>query len=193
MNKINIEEAIVVEGRDDAAVVRQVTDAVIIETHGFGIKRETWELLQKAYEEKGLIILTDPDFSGEEIRRKLSERFPDSKHVYMSREKTTKKGDIGIENSSPEEIFKSLKKICTPKKQNETEGKSQNIITMEDMLRTGLYGGRNSVKMRELVGEALGIGYGNCKAFLKKLKGFGIDRRAFEDAVERAERVCKGE
>ena len=68
MDKLNIKEAIVVEGRDDTAVVNQITDTLIIETHGFGIARSTWELLEKAYREKGLIILTDPDFSGEEIR-----------------------------------------------------------------------------------------------------------------------------
>lgn len=64
MDRLEIKEAIVVEGRDDTAALRKVTDALIIETHGFGIKRETWELLEKAYREKGLIILTDPDFSG---------------------------------------------------------------------------------------------------------------------------------
>ncbi len=37
MDKLSIKEAIVVEGRDDAAVVSQITDALIIQTHGFGI------------------------------------------------------------------------------------------------------------------------------------------------------------
>ena len=49
MDRLEIKEAIVVEGRDDTAALRKVTDALIIETHGFGIKRETWELLEKAY------------------------------------------------------------------------------------------------------------------------------------------------
>ena len=65
MDKLRIKEAIVVEGRDDAAVIRQITDALVIETHGFGISEKTWELMEKAYLEKGLIIFTDPDFAGE--------------------------------------------------------------------------------------------------------------------------------
>ena len=52
MEKLKIKEAIVVEGRDDTAVLKQVTDALIIETHGFGIAKTTWELLEKAYKEK---------------------------------------------------------------------------------------------------------------------------------------------
>ena len=90
MDKLKIKEAIIVEGRDDAAVLHQVTDALIIETHGFGIKKSTWDLMQKAHSEKGLIILTDPDFSGEEIRKRISKVFPDSKHAYMPRKKATK-------------------------------------------------------------------------------------------------------
>ena len=42
-SKLDIKEAIVVEGRDDSNIVRQITDGLIIETHGFGIARETWE------------------------------------------------------------------------------------------------------------------------------------------------------
>ena len=99
MDKLKIKEAIVVEGRDDSAALRQAVDAYIIETHGFGISRRTWELLARAYEEKGLIIMTDPDFAGEEIRKRISARFPASKHVYMPRRVATRKGDIGVENA----------------------------------------------------------------------------------------------
>lgn len=74
MDKLKIKEAIVVEGRDDTAALKKAVDAFIIETHGFGISRNTWDLLAKAYEEKGLIIMTDPDFAGEEIRKKISSK-----------------------------------------------------------------------------------------------------------------------
>ena len=46
MIKMKIKEAIVVEGRDDTAAVRKAVDGLIIETHGFGIKKETWELIK---------------------------------------------------------------------------------------------------------------------------------------------------
>lgn len=180
MEKIKIKEAIVVEGRDDAAVLHRVTDALIIETHGFGIKKATWELLEKAYEEKGLIILTDPDFSGEEIRKKLTQKFPLSKHGYMPRKKAVKNGDIGIENSSPEDVTEVLKKVCTM-----YEGESREFST-EDLDRTGLAGGAGSKDLREKVGAELGIGYGNCSSFIKKLNSFGVSREDFEKAVAKA-------
>ena len=51
-------------------------DCDTIETHGFGITKETWAELEIAYKERGLIILTDPDHAGEQIRRMLTEKFP---------------------------------------------------------------------------------------------------------------------
>ena len=65
-----IKEVIVVEGRDDENAIRRSLTADTIATHGFGIRKETWDLMEKAYRERGLIIFTDPDFSGEEIRKK---------------------------------------------------------------------------------------------------------------------------
>ena len=85
MDKINIEQAIIVEGRDDVTAVSEAVNALIIPTHGFGITAETWGVIAKAYEEKGLIILTDPDHAGEEIRRKLTEKFPEDTGVCIEK------------------------------------------------------------------------------------------------------------
>lgn len=177
MEKLKIKEAVVVEGRDDAAVLHMVTDALIIETHGFGIKKSTWKLLNKAYEEKGLIILTDPDFSGEEIRRRIVERFPLSKHAYMPRKKAMKNGDIGIENSTPEDVAKVLGKVCTIQSEDKDE------FSMEDLDRAGLIGTPQAKSLREKAGAELGIGYGNGNSFLKKLNSFGISRERFEEVI----------
>ena len=45
MDKIKINEAIVVEGRDDIDVVSKAFDTLIIATHGFGITKQTWALI----------------------------------------------------------------------------------------------------------------------------------------------------
>lgn len=182
MDKLKIKEAIVVEGRDDTAVLKQVTDALIIETHGFGIAKSTWELLEKAYKEKGLIILTDPDFSGEEIRKRLVKAFPESKHAYMPRKKAIKKGDIGIENAAPDDVRKVLEKVCTVKKD------ACDTFVLNDLDKAGLIGTPEAKELREKVGAILGIGYGNGNAMLKKLNSFGISREDFERAVKESKR-----
>lgn len=108
--KPRIKEVIVVEGRDDTLAVSKAVDAIIIETHGFGLSDKTWKILDKAYRERGLIILTDPDHGGRSIRRKILNRFPGSKEAFVSTEKASKKGDVGIENAAPDDIWEALSK-----------------------------------------------------------------------------------
>lgn len=176
--KLKIREAIIVEGRDDINAVSKACDALIIATHGFGITRETWALIEKAYNEKGIIILTDPDFSGEEIRRKLSAKFPKALQAYLPKAEATKSDDIGVENATPRAIREALMKI-----HDITKSDGQRHITMEDLSELELVGGQKASALRESVGAELGIGYGNGKAFLKKLNGFGITREELEAAL----------
>lgn len=168
-----IKEVIVVEGRDDTAAIKRAVDANTIETHGFGIRQETWKLIEKAYKEKGIIIFTDPDFAGNEIRRRLTEKFPDAKHAYLSRKDATKADDIGIENAEPESIIEALSKAHFTLEEKREE------FTSADMLQYGLAGGAQAAERRDKLGKALGIGYGNNKQFLNKLNKFGITREEF--------------
>ena len=176
--KLKVREVIVVEGRDDTNAVLRAVDGLTIETHGFGIKKSTWELLEKAYKEKGLIILTDPDYSGEEIRRKLTARFPESRQAFLTRNEAEKKGDIGIENASPEDIAQAIRKA------HYTAEEAGDVFTEDDLYEAGLTGRSNSAQLRQLVGGKLGIGYGNARGFLKKLNQFGVSREDFEQCVK---------
>lgn len=177
--KIKIKEVIVVEGRDDTQAVNRAVNGLTIETHGFGIRRETWSLIAKAYEEKGIIIFTDPDHAGEEIRRKLTEKFPNAKQAYLSRVYATKKGDIGIENAEPQAIIEALGKACCTIQSNSAEP----AYTNDDLFAAGLAGQSDSKERREKLGEVLGIGYGNAKGLLKKLNQFNINREDFYEAL----------
>ncbi len=172
--KLKIKEAIVVEGRDDTIAINRALDCITIETHGFGIKKETWEILEKAYNEKGLIVFTDPDFSGEEIRRKIMAKFPDSKEAFLTRGDATKKGDIGIENAEPEAIINAIKKA------HFTEDHEKDEFTMDDLVQARLAGDPEAAIRREKLGKLLGIGYSNAKTLLKKLNKYNISREEFE-------------
>lgn len=193
-----IKEAIIVEGRDDVEVVRRAVDALIIPTHGFGITAQTYELIARAYEEKGIIILTDPDFSGEEIRRKLAARFPKAKHAYVARELATRNGDIGIENARPEDVLEAINKAhapCDSKSEAETTANADKAASAEqigkiekiekkELVRLGLVGTEGASLLRAKTAEKLGIGYGNSKGLLRMLNGYGISIEELEKAVE---------
>lgn len=175
---MKIKEIIVVEGRDDTAAIKKSVDAITIETHGYGINNNTWELISRAYETNGIIVFTDPDHAGEQIRRRILERFPDAMEAFLDRNDAEKDGDIGIENASPESIREALAKAKCSADMNE------DLFTMDDMFMTGLLGQADSAARRKAVGKTLGIGYANGKAFLQRLNRFGITREDFCRALE---------
>lgn len=175
----SIKEVIVVEGRDDTAALKRAVDAETIETHGFGIRQEVWELIEKASRERGIIIFTDPDHAGEEIRKKISEKFPDARHAFLPRDRALKKGDVGVENAEPEDIRKALEAARA-----QTEEKSEEF-TMQDLIRAGLSGGEDSKEKRQKAGACLGIGYGSSRRFLGKLNSYGVSREEFEECLRK--------
>lgn len=193
MDNYKIEEIIIVEGRDDTAAIRSSVDAVTIETHGYGIRPSTWDVIDKAYESKGIIIFTDPDTAGEQIRRRLAERYPNAKHAFLDRELAEKDGDIGIENASPESIRKALAKAHRPVGDGVAEDPEDpgngaaGAFTRDDLFRWGLDGTPGAARRRRDVGNRLGIGMASGKTFLRRLNHFGISREEVEAALRESQ------
>lgn len=176
-----IKEVIVVEGKDDITVVKAAIDAEVIATGGFGYNKEFVKTLKNIGEKKGIIILTDPDYAGEQIRRDLSKHIKNCKHAFLPQGKALKKGDIGVENANKEDIIEAILKARPSNIERREE------FTKEEITALGLAGGPNSREKREKLGEILGIGYANSKQFLNRLNNFGVTREEFEKALERIE------
>lgn len=175
---MNIKETIVVEGKDDETAVLAAVDANIIITHGYGIRPQTIELIKKAYETTGIIIFTDPDHAGGEIRNRLTNLFPNAKQAFLTKDQAEKEGDIGIENAKPEAIIKALEKASAVTTEKTSE------FTINDMVMLGLAGMDDSAENRARVGSRLGIGQANVKTFLKRLNYMGISKEELADACK---------
>lgn len=178
--KKKIKEIIVVEGRDDISAVKAAVDAEVIQVNGFAVrKKENIEKIKIAEKNRGIIILTDPDYAGNEIRKYLHKFFPMAKDAYIRRIEGTKDGDIGVENASPEAIITALEKA-----RYTLSDEVQEIFTMPYLMECGLVGGKEASEKRERVGGKLGIGYSNGKQFLSKLNRYGISKAEFEEALK---------
>lgn len=174
-----IKEVIVVEGKDDVAAVKAALDAEVMATGGFGYKKELVRTLKQIADRTGIIILTDPDYAGEQIRKDLSNQIKNCKHAFLPQGKALKKGDIGVENANKEDIIEAILKA----RPNNVERSEE--FTKEEIIVLGLMGGTGSKEKREKMGTILGIGYSNSKQFLNRLNSFGVTREEFEKAVER--------
>jgi len=180
IKKIIIKEVIVVEGRDDISAVKAAVDAEVIEVNGFAVRKtNTLQKIKVASDKNGIIILTDPDFAGEKIRKTLNDNFPEAKNAFISREEGTKDNDIGVENASTEAIVDALLKAkCVINTDN-----TKDIFNISHMIDNNLMGGVNSAEKRAEVGKKLGIGYSNGKQFISRLNRYGITYGEFIAAL----------
>ena len=173
-----LQEVLIVEGKMDVAAVNRAVEADCIVTGGFHFNRRTLSNIAAAYERRGIIILTDPDSAGERIRKFLAEKFPNANHAYIPKIEAVGNGDIGVEQASPESIRKALSKVRT------LEINPREEFTAAEMVGYGLAGGDGSSNLRDKIGAALGIGYGNVKTFVKRLNSYGVTRAEFMEALE---------
>ena len=58
------------------------------------------------------------------------------------------------------------------------------LFSTRDMVYFKLSGAKDSKLRRQIMGKALGIGYGNSSSFLSRLNSFKITKEEFEKAIE---------
>lgn len=182
MKQESIEEVIVVEGKDDTRRIQEVLSADTIETIGSAINEEIIERIIHAQETRGVIVFTDPDYSGEKIRKIIMAEVPDAKHAFLSRDKARGKkkyASLGVEHASDEAILAALEQVATPSKE-----KNLAKISRQMLLDYGLLGGKQAKRRRELLGDELRIGYTNGKQLEKRLAMFRITEDELAEAMK---------
>lgn len=177
---MKIKEIIVVEGKDDTQAIKKSVDADTIETNGSAISMETIEKIKLAQQVRGVIIFTDPDYPGEKIRKTIQQHVPGCKHAFIDKKFAKHKSGrgLGVEHASREVIREALKEaqIMT--------GKTEELISKEDLIDAGLIGGPKAKERRERLGELLKIGYTNGKQLHKRLMMFQITKEDFMEALK---------
>lgn len=165
---VRVREVIVVEGRYDQNTLRQVVDADIVCTDGFGIFREAERqaLLRRLAEKRGLIVLTDSDGAGEVIRGFLSGIVPPEqiKHAFIpdvpGKEKRksspSKEGKLGVEGMPPEVLLRALK-AAGATMNDEAVSPRADDVTPAELYALGLSGGPGSVERRRRLQRALDL------------------------------------
>lgn len=166
---IKVKEVIVCEGRYDKDTLSQVFDAVIIETGGFGVfnDRGKLALLRRLAEARGLVILTDSDGAGFQIRGYLKGAIDPKlvKHAYIPdipgrerRKKTASKaGTLGVEGMRPEVLVEALRRAGATFEGAESSGGEAEELSAADMYTLGLSGRPGSAALRAALLAELGL------------------------------------
>ena len=167
MDKIQVQEVIVVEGKYDLNKLKQMVDGIIVTTEGFGIfhNNEKMELIRRMGEKRGVVVLTDSDGAGFVIRNHLKSCLPKHlvKHAYIpdmhgkeSRKRTrSKEGKLGVEGMTSGVILDALKKAGAT--MNGEAAVANGTLTKADLFAMGLSGTPNSAENRKKLISTLNL------------------------------------
>lgn len=162
--KMKIALPIIVEGRYDKSTLLSIIDATVITTGGFSIfnNKEKQQLLKKLGKD-GIIVLTDSDGGGKQIRSFLSGIIPKDKiyHIYIPEIEGKEKrkahasaaGFLGVEGMKKDVILK----ILAPFENREKPQKSGKMITKVDFFEDKLTGFPGSAERRVELCVRLGL------------------------------------
>lgn len=156
---------VIVEGKYDKIKLKSIIDGVIITTDGYGIykNKKKLSLIRKYAEKTGIIILTDSDGAGFQIRNHLKSIIGNGKiiNIYIpdvfgkERRKTapSKEGKIGVEGIDKEILIKAF----TDAGVLGNAEKKEPWLTKAVFMEKGLSGGENSSALREKLAIKLGL------------------------------------
>ncbi len=162
---IIVKQPIIVEGKYDKIKLSSVVDGLIITTDGFRIykDKEKTDLIRAFAEKTGVIILTDSDGAGFQIRNHLKGCIKNGKiyNVYIPdifgkekrKEKPSKEGKLGVEGIDTEILLKAFEEAGIF---SEETGNSQ-WLTRADMLDDGLIGTEKSSELRKKLTKELNL------------------------------------
>ena len=155
MEKIKIKLPIIVEGRYDKSALSGYVDGTILTTEGFSIfnNKEKQALLRRL-SAHGVIVLTDSDGGGRQIRSFLSSIIPREKihNLFIPRiegkerrkRTASKAGTLGVEGMERETILRLL----APFTDDTLVKKSDKMITKVDFFNDKLAGTPNASENR---------------------------------------------
>ena len=155
---LKIKEAIIVEGIYDENKIKQLVDATVITTNGFRIYKDkkNIELIRRFAATTGIIIFTDSDRAGFQIRNYVKNLVGNKnvKHAYIpdiigkERRKSapSKEGFLGVEGVSDSIIIEALKDAGVTEKCIPDDVR---VITKADLFADGLSGGAESKILRD--------------------------------------------
>lgn len=179
-------EVIVVEGRDDTMRLIETFGKGVktIETNGSAIDKAVLEQIRYAHEHIGVIVLTDPDYPGERIRRIIEQEIPTAKHAYIERQdaQANRQGQsLGVEHASKEAIIKALEEVMTPSED------ISNLIPMSDLHKLQLMGHPLSSRRREYIAQHYKLGHINGKQLQKRLAMYNIELEELKKTLKEGE------
>ena len=168
---LKLEQALLVEGKYDAARLSNIVDGTILTTDGFRVFKDgaLQRLLKRIAAAQGLIILTDSDAAGFKIRHFVT-GLVGAEHVLQAyvpavpgkearKQAPGKEGLLGVEGIADDLILQGLQTALdsAPAPQTTAQDTDRTAITYTDLYEWGISGTANSADRRRALLARLGL------------------------------------
>ena len=173
MEKMKINEVIVVEGKHDLARLETLVEAHILITNGSHLSFELIKLLKTLQDKQGIIIFTDSDTQGKKLRHKIHQHIPTAKHAIL----VEKQKKPGVEHASDTSILDALIAVKPLIK------KDMPSISYDEYLELGLSGRQDSKQKREKITTNYHLPLANGKQLYKYMNMLSLTKKDIEQIL----------
>lgn len=193
MEKLIIDRPVIVEGKYDKIALSSILDAHIIATGGFSLfnRKELLSLIRQLGEKHGIILLTDSDGGGVQIRSYITSALPKDKIVNLyipkiegkeKRKKApSKAGLLGVEGMEKELLYNLFLPFSTSERARTDLGG----ITKNDFYFDGLSGRDNSKEKRAMLAKALSLPDDMTANALLEAVNLLVSKKEYEELKDR--------
>ena len=166
---LKLEQALLVEGKYDAARLANIVDGTILTTDGFRVFKDSalQKMLKRIAAAQGLIILTDSDAAGFKIRHFVTglvgaenvlQAYVPAIHGKEARKaEPGKEGLLGVEGVDDELIVQGLTTALESRTTCQKQTAQSRPITYTDLYDWGISGTANSAENRRVLLRRLGL------------------------------------
>lgn len=166
---LKLEQALLVEGKYDAARLANIVDGTILTTDGFRVFKDgaLQKMLKRIAAAQGLIILTDSDAAGFKIRHFVTglvgagnvlQAYVPAIHGKEARKvEPGKEGLLGVEGVNDQLILQGLTTALESRTTCQKQTAQSRPITYTDLYDWGISGTANSAENRRVLLYHLGL------------------------------------
>ena len=166
---LKLEQALLVEGKYDAARLANIVDGTILTTDGFRVFKDgaLQKMLKRIAAAQGLIILTDSDAAGFKIRHFVTglvgaenvlQAYVPAIHGKEARKaEPGKEGLLGVEGVNDQLILQGLTTALESRTTCQKQTAQSRSITYTDLYDWGISGTANSAENRRVLLYRLGL------------------------------------
>lgn len=211
----SLDAAIAVEGANDARAVR----AAVRPKHGVVLLKGSYDpksghhvvpadvmqtLAATARRGVEIIVLTDADVAGRQLRTRVVLEVPSALHAFLGKHESVagtetkwhEAGNVGVEHAAPADVARALAGARAAHSDGKSTGVRRDVFTRASLEERGLCGPLGAsapdprwsrlggvAHRRRLVGEFLGVGDCDAKQLIRQLNLFFAEEE-FEAAVD---------